>query len=438
MNKILNKYIILTSISIIFSIISFTIVMKPLVVTVMIQNYSEDMEKDIETLKRVFNTKLPQEGDTFSADHVQTAAFLMRNSFKLIRAIQRFEERSPEKGDYDVIILPLEDEDGGTGKYAVYFQSYSDYVQNHYPEIDFKWLLLTYALIIIPFILAVSYYVSKNMMAGTVYLDNVIQRISKGDRDLNIRSLKDSPEFTRLSEAAGRLQKRLKSAEDYKLCQSQDLVHDLKGPIASLFAQIELVELGLVDLDRSRFDIIYFELNEINRMLENMTYLYKLSDPSSRTEMEILDIAVDLLEPLLKRYGSIAESKAKRIHCHHNGGELYGNRDLLIRGIGNLIHNALIHGTGDEVWIAIEGEEERLSFIVSNQSHLKREELPSLFARFHQKDRSAKGEGLGLSISGSIAEIHQGGLSAHVNDSGIVSFVFTLLQNEGRSELTGR
>ncbi|MCX8875499.1 ATP-binding protein, partial [Vibrio parahaemolyticus] len=96
-------------------------------------------------------------------------------------------------------------------------------------------------------------------------------------------------------------------------------------------------------------------------------------------------------------------------------GQLYMDKNMFERAVGNLLSNAIRHTYADStIVIDVQAVDEQVTISVSNQGDtIAEQNLPYLFDRFYRADKSRQhvgsvGAGLGLSITQSIVQAYEG------------------------------
>ncbi len=119
------------------------------------------------------------------------------------------------------------------------------------------------------------------------------------------------------------------------------------------------------------------------------------------------------MEQVSSQFQVLAREKNIRIELTTNGPVSVVGDELLLRELLlNLVQNAMTYTpAGGELQLMLERDEGRIKLSVSDTGPgIPEHEIPRIFDRFYQvdKSRSSQGSGLGLSICKSIAQAHQG------------------------------
>lgn len=248
-------------------------------------------------------------------------------------------------------------------------------------------------------------------------LEDDLIRINSGDYSIDI---KEDDEYSSLRDEIYKIIINLKSLEEeakrQKLTLKKDLsniAHQLKTPITSIGFMVELI-----NEDRENTEIYLEKLYSELEKLKNFTeVLLKLSKVNSNAieykfkEIFILEIIEDILNSL-NRDGKI------NIEYYGEDFNVLGDEVWLYEAFLNIIKNSLEH-TGNTVSIELTSNPiYKVIKISDNGSGVEEEILKRIFDRFYRGDTSLPGYGIGLNLSKSIIEDHNGDIVAF-NDNGL-------------------
>ncbi len=217
-----------------------------------------------------------------------------------------------------------------------------------------------------------------------------------------------------------------------KLVQSdslrRDLIanvsHDLRTPLATLQGYIETLLLkddSLSSQDRHNYlEIAIKHCDHLSNLVNRLLELAKLDSPSMNVICEPFNLA-ELIQDITQKFQLKAKEKNITIITDFADLNPLVNADisLIERALENFIENA-IHYTPQNGSITLElsHQENQVRFkIIDTGPGIPEEELPQIFNRFYQLDKSRKIEpghsGLGLAITKRILELH--GAKIHVS-----------------------
>jgi two-component system, OmpR family, sensor kinase len=257
----------------------------------------------------------------------------------------------------------------------------------------------------------------------------VMDTFKKSDRlsqiALPVNSSDDSSdEIGRLGAAFKDMAERIEQQME-KLVNSdtmrRDLIanisHDLRTPLATLQGYIETLLLkdeSLADEERRNYlEIAIKHCEQLNTLVDKLLELAKLDSVEMKVLQEPFELS-ELVQDIVQKFQLMAGKKGIRITANIGQKIPFVKADigLIERALVNLIENA-IHYTpdGGEVKLALIPQGQTINVTVSDTGYgIPEDELPHIFNRFYQLDKSRKSDrshsGLGLAITERILELH--------------------------------
>ncbi|MGH8352151.1 MAG: heavy metal sensor histidine kinase [Pseudomonas sp.] len=221
---------------------------------------------------------------------------------------------------------------------------------------------------------------------------------------------------------------------------SADIAHELRTPVTNLMTHTEVVLSRKRDVDAYEENLHsnLEDLKRMSRMIDDMLFLAKSDNGLIIPEHEPIALE-EVVGKLLDYYQLLADDRGLGLKLS-GSGSVRGDVLMLHRAISNLLSNALRYtAEGKTIAVQIRQGSTSTTLTVENPGEtIPPEHLERLFDRFYRVDParregSPSNAGLGLAITRSIVEAHQGRLwctSAH----GWTAFHMEL----PRSELTRR
>jgi heavy metal sensor kinase len=239
-------------------------------------------------------------------------------------------------------------------------------------------------------------------------------RISSGELSHRIEASHYSEEIRELAHAFNQMIARLEASFQQIRDFSDNVSHELRIPLSILRGQTEL-SLRRVRSDEAYRTVLESNLEEIQRMEKIVERLLFLSR-ADRGEINISLTQIDLhglMEFISSQFIVPAQEKNLRLTLNSNGPAWIIGDELLLRELLlNLIQNAITFTPkGGEVTLSLEKGSGRIELSVTDTGcGIPEDEIPHIFERFYQVDRSrsSQGSGLGLSICKWIVEAHKG------------------------------
>jgi signal transduction histidine kinase len=199
------------------------------------------------------------------------------------------------------------------------------------------------------------------------------------------------------------------------------LAHELRSPISSLFAWLDLLQGEKVTRTRllSSLDVLELSARALRRLSDD---LYDVARGDSE-RMRIEPRAFASISPLVAAVVEAFEPAAarKRITMHQalqsKSGPARVDPDRLQQILANLLSNAIRYTpTGGRIDISCARREDLVELRVSDSGRgIRPEALPRVFERYWQGERPLgddSGLGLGLSITRRLVELHGGEIQA--------------------------
>ena len=247
--------------------------------------------------------------------------------------------------------------------------------------------------------------------------------IAQGDLAQKVIRTSDD-ELGDLSIAFNKMSQDLVKSDQQRKQLTADITHDLATPIQVISGYIEMAQEGL-PLDAERIDIIATELDQIKRLITDMSLL-------SQTDTKTLSLRLSpsKIKNILQRVVRLHQKSCfdKKIQldfsCEEALPALLLDEERIIQVFGNLLTNALRYTKENGVIsiTAYKDEQTVITKVIDTGTGIKAEDLPHIFDRFYRGSSSrteTSGKmGLGLAISKGLIEMHGGKINAYSGDNG--------------------
>ena len=215
-----------------------------------------------------------------------------------------------------------------------------------------------------------------------------------------------------------RLLDQLKSVGD-------NIAHDLRTPLA--VARMKL-EYALEKDDGDYFRTVAQQiLVDLDRAMTTISALLRISDVESgrrRSNFKSVDLA-EICAKIFDLYEPLAEAKSIRMTLDAPAPvRIQGDFDLLTEAIVNLVDNALKftpHGSEVTVSAKMAGDQPVVK-VADRGPGIVPEDRDNIFKRFYRSkiNQDIPGNGLGLSMAATIAELHGFSLRVDNNNPGAI------------------
>jgi len=253
-------------------------------------------------------------------------------------------------------------------------------------------------------------------------LRSVAEQVIAGDlsRRLPVRSGGD--ELDRLCAIVNRMLERMEEAVGALQGVGENIAHDLRTPLTALRTRLERA-MDMAGGETPLAQTIGQSIEGVDRALSIVTALLRIADiehvrrESAFNWFDLGEIVVEVAEA----YQPVAEEKGVGLTCAVlNPAAVRGDRQLLTEALVNLTDNAVKFtppGGKIRMCLAVTPMGPAIT-IADTGPGIPPEARQAVFQRFHRGDasRTARGNGLGLSLVAAIAKLH--GFSIRLGDAG--------------------
>lgn len=303
-----------------------------------------------------------------------------------------------------------------------------------------KWFVIA-ALLVSVF---VAFVLSRSLTSRLQTLTQGANAMASGDYDRAMRLAKVRSSNDEIGDLANAFQTMATNVARVQQAQRElvaNVSHELKTPLTSIQGFSQAMIDGTVTSDTEYQDlaqIIQQESQRMRRLVEQMLELSRLE--SGTVRLDVAPLRVDeLVENVGKRYARLGEAKGVTVRwaSPHN---LVMNADAgrLEQVLVNLLDNALEYtNTGGQVTMSVQATRpNRFEFVIEDTGRgIPPDDVPRLFERFYQVERSRTGQGkhvgLGLAIVREIVDGHHGEIAVHSRVGAGTTIVVTIPQTVG-------
>jgi len=206
-----------------------------------------------------------------------------------------------------------------------------------------------------------------------------------------------------------------------------DVAHEIKNPLASLRSALESLSKVKDEALRQQLNAIAaHDLRRIDRLITEIAEAGRIDAELSRTRfmpVDMLALARSLVAARAERAGDLG-CRIEVLPLGPGPWDVPGDGARLERVLENLLDNAVSFSPkGAAVTVTLERHGDALELAVSDEGPgIPKEAREKVFERFHslrpQNEDFGSHSGLGLAIARTIAEAHDGSLSAHDRPDG--------------------
>lgn len=220
--------------------------------------------------------------------------------------------------------------------------------------------------------------------------------------------------------------------------------HELKTPLASIRAYVEMLADGEVKDEATReefYAIIQSESNRLSRLIENLLQISRIESGVLTPHRELVP-----LPQVIEQVIDVMKPHARSKHIELVGDTspvffpVFADRDLLYQALMNLVNNAVKYtreGGRVEVLINRSDDESSVAIAVRDSGvGIPESDIPRLFDKFYRvadHKKLATGIGLGLNLVKHIVETMHGGnirVESRLNAGSTFTLTLPLTENE--------
>jgi signal transduction histidine kinase/CheY-like chemotaxis protein len=271
--------------------------------------------------------------------------------------------------------------------------------------------------------LGVSSYICVPIrFAGRV--QGVINFLRTEARRYRAKDLDVAEEFSRrvgLALDNARLYQEMEAAVQMRDEFLQVASHELRTPLTPLKLQLHMLREMVPGAEASsaevvrKFDVANRQLGRLERLVESLLEVGRFGGGGTALEVESFDL-VELAHDVVERFAEEAATKGSTLRVNASQPvEGRWDRHRLDQVVSNLVSNALKYGAGHPVEVAVEDRGAEATLSVRDEGiGIEAEALDRIFGKFERASsvRNYGGLGLGLYISGVLAQAHGGRITA--------------------------
>jgi two-component system sensor histidine kinase MtrB len=306
--------------------------------------------------------------------------------------------------------------------------------------------LLIAGLVTLMVIATASYFVTSWLVKPVRVAAAVSERLADGALDERLPERGEdviavlARSFNRMAESLQRQITKLATVSKMQQRFVSDVSHELRTPLTTIklagdviFAQRDKLEPAA----KRSAELMHDQIDRFGTLLNDLLEISRYDAGAVSADFELTDLngvvgmAISGLEPL-------AVSKGSEIQISIPSGPAEAELDSrrIERLLRNLLANAIEHGEGKPIQVAVGVSDSAVAVSVTDQGvGMTRAEVDRVFDRFWRADparmRTTGGTGLGLAISLEDTQLHNGWLQVWAEPNRGASFRLTLPKRQG-------
>ncbi|MEM7219264.1 MAG: HAMP domain-containing sensor histidine kinase [Pseudomonadota bacterium] len=289
----------------------------------------------------------------------------------------------------------------------------------------FGTVLLLYLLVCAAAVVA-CFYTSRYVLVRMSELSAAVADIAAGDLNARAAMTPANDEFDRVASDINRMLEQIRALMRNLEEISVGAAHDLKTPLTRLDQRLQRILHDAADPTEVRVHATAAH-EHVQTLLTTFNALLRLGEIESgrlRTNFERIDLSA-LVSDVAEAFDAVFIEQQRSLQVSVMPGiEVSGDRDLIAQQISNLFENILEHTDPPcGGWVRLQSHTDgALLQIGDHGPGIPEGEQDRVFERFYRidKSRSKPGNGLGLSLVASIANVHGAAVALHPRSQGTV------------------
>lgn len=275
--------------------------------------------------------------------------------------------------------------------------------------------LLVFAVVSMIVGMIFSRFAARRPIGTIVEISNATKEIAKGNFDIRLNEDIRVTEIQTMAHNFNVMTRELANTEMLRNDFIENVSHEFKTPLAAIEGYVTLLQRkGLSEEKRKEYtDRILFNTKRLSALTGNILLLSRLENQEIEIKKESYSLDEQLREIILM-YESQWSEKKLDLDIDLDPTVCCGNKDLLAQVWQNLIGNAIkFVSDGDRIRVLLRQNQKGIEVsVVDNGPGMTEEVMGRIYEKFYQGDasHSSVGNGLGLTLTKRIVDLHQGSI----------------------------
>ncbi len=288
--------------------------------------------------------------------------------------------------------------------------------------------------------LVAIYVVSYKITTPLREISNAAKSFAHGKYNVRVPE-RGNDEITDLAKSFNNMAVQIESKDDMQKQFLSSVSHDLRTPMTTIAGFIDGILDGAIPPEKQDYylNIIKSEIQRLSRLVTSLLDISRLQSGDRKFDKKAFNICELCRQTIISFEQQFNE---KKLDVEFDSDEYdmwaWGDKDAINQVVYNLCHNAIKFSYPKGAYrVKISNlEDGKIKFSVYNDGiGIAKEELPFVFDRFYKSDKSRgldkTGVGLGLFISKTIIDAHEGDVRVDSVYEKWCEFSFTIPKEKG-------
>lgn len=245
-------------------------------------------------------------------------------------------------------------------------------------------------------------------------LKKMTSKVSKGDFTVSIKEIPDN-ELGEFIQDFNTMVEELRKNEMLKNDFISNVSHEFKTPLSVIEGYVTLLQdPSLSEEERTKYSqIVIDSTKRLNNLVNNILKISKIDNRKLTVVNDDFYLDEQIRESILL-YEEEWSNKNIELDINLDKVKIISDQQLLVNVWNNLISNAIKYSKeNSKISIYLVKKEHEVEVIVSDQGcGIPKDDLPYIFDKFFQSDKShtSEGNGLGLTLAKEIVELLKGNI----------------------------
>lgn len=287
--------------------------------------------------------------------------------------------------------------------------------------------------------LVAIYVVTYKVMAPLREISNAAKSFARGKYDVRVPE-RGNDEVADLARSFNKMAIEIQSKDDMQKQFLSSASHDLRTPMTTIAGFIDGILDGAIppSMHEHYMNIIKSEVQRLSRLVTSLLDISRLQSGARKFDKKPFDVCELVRQTIISLENKFNE-KQLDVEFEEEKYEMIaiGDRDAINQVVYNILHNAIKFSYDKSkyrVSIKYDDNDNVMVSVYNEGIGIAKEDLPFIFDRFYKSDKSRgldkSGVGLGLFISKTIIDAHDGDISAKSEYGKWCEFTFTLVKGE--------